>query len=69
MISELIREKIIRMLGDELPHDTFVQVELLETKKKLLKSMQQYLLLGTVKSKLLLKRWKYIKENWKTGQN
>ena len=30
MISELIREKIIRMLGDELPHDTFVQVELIK---------------------------------------
>lgn len=37
MISELIREKIIRMLGDELPHDTFVQVELLENEKKLIK--------------------------------
>ena len=37
MISELIREKIIRMLGDELPHDTFVQVELLEDEEKLIK--------------------------------
>ena len=37
MISELIREKIIRMLGDELPHDTFVQVELLENEEKLIK--------------------------------
>ena len=37
MISELIREKIIRMLGDELPHDTFVQVELLEYEKEIIK--------------------------------
>ena len=37
MISELIREKIIRMIGDELPHDTFVQVELLENEEKLIK--------------------------------
>jgi GTP-binding protein Era len=37
MISELIREKIIRMLGDELPHDTFVQVELFEDKEVLIK--------------------------------
>ena len=32
MISELIREKIIRKLGDELPHDTYVDIE--EIKKK-----------------------------------
>ena len=37
MISELIREKIIRMLGDELPHDTFVQVELLEDENEIIK--------------------------------
>jgi GTP-binding protein Era len=37
MISELVREKIIRMLGDELPHDTFVQVELLEDEEKIIK--------------------------------
>ena len=37
MISELIREKIIRMLGDELPHDTFVQVDLLELEKEIIK--------------------------------
>jgi GTP-binding protein Era len=37
MISELIREIIIRMLGDELPHDTFVQVELLEEENNILK--------------------------------
>jgi GTP-binding protein Era len=37
MISELIREKIIRMLGDELPHDTFVQVELLEDEDDIIK--------------------------------
>lgn len=37
MVSELIREKIIRMLGDELPHDTFVQVELMEDEDLILK--------------------------------
>ena len=37
MISELIREKIIRMLGDELPHDTFVQVELFEEEDEIIK--------------------------------
>jgi GTP-binding protein Era len=37
MISELIREKIIRMLGDELPHDTFVQIELLEDEDEIIK--------------------------------
>ena len=34
MISELIREKIIRNLGDELPHDTFVEIEEIENKNK-----------------------------------
>ena len=33
MISELIREKIIRMLGDELPHDTFVEIDLVKDRK------------------------------------
>ena len=37
MVSELIREKIIRILGDELPHDTFVQVELMEDEDLILK--------------------------------
>ncbi len=37
MISELIREKIIRMLGDELPHDTFVQVELVDHEEEIIK--------------------------------
>ena len=37
MITELIRDKIIRMLGDELPHDTFVQVELLEDEESIIK--------------------------------
>lgn len=37
MISELVREKIIRMLGDELPHDTFVQVELLQHEQEIIK--------------------------------
>ena len=33
MLSELIREKIIRKLGDELPHDTFVQIDFIKEKK------------------------------------
>ncbi|MAU69577.1 MAG: GTPase Era [Gammaproteobacteria bacterium] len=33
MFSELIREKIIRKLGDELPHDTFVEIDLIKEKK------------------------------------
>ena len=33
MISELIREKIIRRLGDELPHDTFVEIDLVKDRK------------------------------------
>ena len=33
MFSELIREKIIRKLGDELPHDTFVEIDLVKDKK------------------------------------
>ena len=36
MISELIREKIIRKLGDELPHDTYVEIDLLEEKKEII---------------------------------
>ena len=37
MISELVREKIIRSLGDELPHDTFVKVELIEDEENIIK--------------------------------
>ncbi len=33
MFSELIREKIIRKLGDELPHDTFIEIDLIEDKE------------------------------------
>ena len=33
--SELIREKIIRKLGDELPHDTFVEIEKINDKNDL----------------------------------
>ena len=36
-ITETIREKIIRSLGDELPHDTFVEIEQLEEKEDLYK--------------------------------
>ena len=32
MISEIIREKIIRFLGEELPHETYVQLQKLEDK-------------------------------------
>ena len=32
IFSELIREKIIRKLGDELPHDTYVQIDLIDDK-------------------------------------
>ena len=37
MFSELIREKIIRKLGDELPHDTFVEIELIKEKEGIIK--------------------------------
>lgn len=36
MISELIREKIIRNLGEELPHDTFVEIEEIKSKNKII---------------------------------
>tara|TARA_B100000214_G_scaffold280092_1_gene209800 strand:+ start:2543 stop:3451 length:909 start_codon:yes stop_codon:yes gene_type:complete len=36
MISELIREKIIRKLGDELPHDTYVDIEEIEKKNEII---------------------------------
>lgn len=32
MVSELIREKIIRKLGDELPHDIFVEINIFDKK-------------------------------------
>ena len=35
MFSELIREKIIRKLGDELPHDTFVEIDLIKDKEEI----------------------------------
>ncbi len=35
-ISELVREKIIRSLGDELPHETYVSVETKEMEEKML---------------------------------
>ena len=35
VFSELIREKIIRKLGDELPHDTFVEIEKIDYKNDL----------------------------------
>ena len=37
MISELIREKIIRRLGDELPHDTFVTIDDINNKTNIVK--------------------------------
>tara|TARA_B100000575_G_C23139292_1_gene662593 strand:+ start:2375 stop:3286 length:912 start_codon:yes stop_codon:yes gene_type:complete len=36
MISELIREKIIRSLGDELPHDAYVKIDSMEEKNQIL---------------------------------
>ena len=36
MFSELIREKIIRKLGDELPHDTFVEIDLIKEKEDII---------------------------------
>ena len=35
MISVLIREKIIRKLGDELPHDTYVDIEDIKEKNNI----------------------------------
>ena len=35
-ISEIIREKVIRLLGDELPYETAVVIELLNEKKELI---------------------------------
>ena len=35
-ISELVREKIIRSLGDELPHETYVVVETKSMERKML---------------------------------
>lgn len=37
MVSELIREKIIRSLGDELPHDTFVQIEQIKKEESIVR--------------------------------
>ena len=37
MMSELIREKMIRWHGDALPHETFVQVELFQEEEALIK--------------------------------
>jgi len=36
MISEIIREKIIRFLGEELPHETYVQLQKLEDKESII---------------------------------
>ena len=33
IFSEMIREKIIRKLGDEIPYDTFVEIDKCEDKK------------------------------------
>ena len=35
MISEIIREKIIRFLGEELPHETYVKLQKLEDKQSI----------------------------------
>ena len=36
MISEIIREKIIRFLGEELPHETYVKLQKLENKESII---------------------------------
>ena len=36
MISEIIREKIIRFLGEELPHEIYVQVQKFEDKENII---------------------------------
>ena len=36
MISEIIREKIIRFLGEELPHEIYVQLQKLEDKENII---------------------------------
>ena len=36
MISEIIREKIIRFLGEELPYETYVQLQKLEDKENII---------------------------------
>ena len=36
MISEIIREKIKRFLGEELPHETYVQLQKLEDKENII---------------------------------
>ncbi len=36
MISEIIREKIIRFLGEELPHETYVKLQKLEDKENII---------------------------------
>ena len=33
-VAEIVREKIIRCLGDELPHETFVQVSKIDKTQK-----------------------------------
>ncbi|MBR51444.1 MAG: GTPase Era [Gammaproteobacteria bacterium] len=37
ILSELIREKLIRTLGDELPHDTFVMIDEIDNQKDIIK--------------------------------
>ncbi len=36
MVSEIIREKIIRYLGEELPHETYVHLQKLEDKENII---------------------------------
>ena len=54
MVSELIREKIIRKLGDELPHDIFVEINIFDKKDNVTEIHATILLIDSPKSKLLL---------------
>ena len=41
-VAEIVREKIIRCLGDELPHETFVQVSKIDKTQKLLEFLLKF---------------------------
>ena len=51
-ITEIIREKVIRNLGDELPHETAVHVERIDHKKTFWKLKLKYLFLKRAKRRL-----------------
>ena len=76
-ISEIIREKVIRLLGDELPYETAVVIELLKEKKDTFeidaniyvsKQSQKSIVIGKngekIKKKVFLKLWCKVQKNW-----